>query len=31
MFDYKNWERFCEALSKSGITHCTAEQSLIRA
>lgn len=28
MFYYKNWERFCEALSKSGVTLCTAEQSL---
>lgn len=28
MFYYKNWERFCEALSKSGITLCTAEHSL---
>ena len=28
MFYYKNWEKFCERLSKSGITLCTAEQSL---
>ena len=28
MFYYKNWDRFCEALSKSGVTLCTAEQSL---
>ena len=28
MFYYKNWERFCESLSKSGVTLCTAEQSL---
>lgn len=28
MFYYKNWERFCEALSKCGITLCTAEHSL---
>lgn len=28
MFYYKNWERFCETLSKSGVTLCTAEQSL---
>lgn len=28
MFYYKNWERFCEALSKCGVTLCTAEQSL---
>lgn len=28
MFYYKNWDRFCERLSKCGITLCTAEQSL---
>lgn len=28
MFYYKNWERFCKALSRNGITLCTAEQSL---
>ena len=27
MFYYKNWERFCEALSKSGVTLCTAEEA----
>lgn len=28
MFYYKNWELFCERLSKSGIKLCTAEESL---
>ncbi|MCM1502967.1 MAG: hypothetical protein NC115_09930 [Bacteroidales bacterium] len=28
MFYYKNWERFCEFLAKSGIVLCTSEQSL---
>ncbi len=28
MFYYNNWERFCDTLSKSNITLCTAEQSL---
>ena len=28
MFYYKNWERFCESLSKCDVTLCTAEQSL---
>jgi hypothetical protein len=28
MFYYKNWEYFCENLSKSGIRICTAEESL---
>lgn len=28
MFYYKNWEQFCETLSKSEVTLCTAEQSL---
>lgn len=28
MFYYKNWEWFCDVLSKSGIIICTAEQSL---
>lgn len=28
MFYYKNWDRFCKSLTKTGITLCTAEQSL---
>lgn len=28
MFYYKNWERFCESLSKCNVTICTSEQSL---
>ena len=28
MFYYRNWEEFCECLLKSGVTICTAEQSL---
>ena len=28
MFYYKNWDRFCESLSKCGVVFCTAEQSL---